>query len=87
MTKKAILHGQKTAEALKPTADTLLELGVVDQVISEPPSGAHNDPAEAARLVKEVVTNAFNELADKPVAELLKERLAKFRAMGDFKVL
>ena len=78
--------GPEAAEALKPTADTLLELGVVDKVIPEPPSGAHNDPAEAARLVKAEIKTTLSELKVKPVAELLRERLEKFRAMGEYKV-
>lgn len=78
--------GPEAAEALKPTAETLLRLGVVDKVIPEPPSGAHNDPAEAARLVKTDILAALAELKDKPVAELLEERLLKFRAMGAYKV-
>lgn len=78
--------GPEAAEALKPTAETLLQLGVVDKVIPEPPSGAHNDPNEAARLVQMEIISALTELKDKPVAELLRERLEKFRAMGDYKV-
>jgi acetyl-CoA carboxylase carboxyl transferase subunit alpha len=78
--------GPEAAEALKPTADTLLELGVVDKVIPEPPSGAHNDPTEAARLVKVDIIAALAELKVKPVEELLRERLQKFRAMGEYRV-
>jgi len=78
--------GPEAAEALKPTAETLLRLGVVDKIIPEPPSGAHNDPAESARLVKIDVLTALAQLKDKPVAELLEERLLKFRAMGEYKV-
>lgn len=78
--------GPEAAEALKPTAETLLELGVVDKVIPEPPSGAHNDPTEAARLVKAEIKTTLSELKVKPVVELLRERLEKFRAMGEYKV-
>lgn len=78
--------GPEAAEALKPTADTLLELGVVDKIIPEPPSGAHNDPTLAAAYVKKEIKTALNELKNIPVEELLKERLQKFRAMGDYKV-
>jgi acetyl-CoA carboxylase carboxyl transferase subunit alpha len=78
--------GPEAAEALKPTAETLLELGVVDKVVPEPPSGAHNDPAEAARLVKADILAALTELKDKPIPELLAERLEKFRNMGEYKV-
>lgn len=78
--------GPEAAEALKPTAETLLQLGVVDKVIPEPPSGAHNDPAEAARLVKVDIIAALAELKVKPIEELLRERLQKFRAMGEYRV-
>lgn len=77
--------GPEAAEALKPTADTLLELGIVDGIIAEPPSGAHNDPADAARLVKETLGPALKELLAKDSGELLKERLLKYRNMGVFK--
>jgi acetyl-CoA carboxylase carboxyl transferase subunit alpha len=78
--------GPEAAEALKPTAETLLRLGVVDKIVPEPPSGAHNDPAEAARLVKADILAELAPLKSKPVAELLEERLLKFRAMGEYKV-
>ncbi len=74
--------GPEAAEALKPTADTLLELNIVDKIIPEPPSGAHNDPPEAARLVKKEIMAALKELKTKSTSELLGERLAKYRAMG-----
>ena len=78
--------GPEAAEALKPTADTLLKLGVVDKMITEPPSGAHNDPVEAAKLVKIEIKAALAELKNKPIPELLRERLEKFRVMGDYRV-
>jgi len=55
-------------------------------VIPEPPSGAHNDPAEAARLVKIDVLAALAELKDKPIEDLLRERLQKFRVMGEYRM-
>ncbi len=39
----------EAAEALKPTAEDLLALGIIDRIIPEPPGGAHNDPEEAAK--------------------------------------
>jgi len=78
--------GPEAAEALKPTADTLLKLGVVDKMITEPPSGAHNNPVEAAKLVKIEIKAALAELKNKPIPELLRERLEKFRVMGDYRV-
>ena len=79
--------GPEAAEALKPTAETLLELGVVDKIVPEPPSGAHNDPAQAAAFIKTEIMATLSDLKDKPVADLLRERLQKFRAMGEYKVM
>src|SRR3989441_1156416 len=39
---------ERAAEALKITAEDLLELGVIDEIIAEPPGGAHADPEAAA---------------------------------------
>ena len=74
----------EAAEALKPTSDDLIALRIVDEVIKEPSSGAHNDPQGAATVLKEKILSALAELKDKPVDELLKERLAKYRTMGEF---
>jgi acetyl-CoA carboxylase carboxyl transferase subunit alpha len=75
----------EAAEALKATAQDLYEMKVVDKVIAEPPSGAHNDPAAAADLVKAEVITAFSELGNKSIAELLAERLQRYQVMGVLK--
>ncbi|MBD3256901.1 acetyl-CoA carboxylase carboxyltransferase subunit alpha [candidate division GN15 bacterium] len=72
------------AEALKLTSADLLNLKVVDEAIPEPERGAHNNPAEAAGLVREKIVAAFGELKAKPIPELLQERLAKYRKMGEY---
>ncbi len=72
------------AEALKPTAEDLLALGIIDRIIPEPPGGAHNDPEEAARLVKAELATTLKVLMQKPLEVLLKERLEKYRRMGVF---
>lgn len=72
------------AEALKPTSEDLVALGIIDEVIKEPASGAHNDPKEAAKTVKERIKAVLEELLRKPVDELLAQRLEKYRRMGEF---
>ena len=72
------------AEALKVTSPDLLRLKVIDKIIPEPPSGAHNDPPKAAGYVKDQLVEVLAELKDKPVADLLKERLEKYRKMGQY---
>jgi len=73
----------EAAEALKPTSSDLIELGIIDEVIKEPVSGAHNAPTQAAKIVKERIQAALKELLAKPVDQLLAERLQKYRRMGE----
>jgi acetyl-CoA carboxylase carboxyl transferase subunit alpha len=80
------VRAPEAAEALKPTAETLIEFKIADEIIPEPPAGAHNDPEETARRVKARIVETLKELKDKPVTELLSERLQKFRAIGEYKV-
>jgi len=76
--------GPEAAEALRPTSDDLIELGLVDKVIPEPSGGAHNDYGASAEAVKREVLSALVELKKKPVDQLLAERLEKYRHIGEF---
>jgi acetyl-CoA carboxylase carboxyl transferase subunit alpha len=77
-------EAQKAAAAFKPDAIHCLELGVIDGIVPEPPGGAHEDPDEAARLLKESVVDHLENLEDIPGDELRRRRRAKFRSLGVF---
>ncbi len=72
------------AEALKITGKDLLQLGLADEIITEPLGGAHNDLAATAATVKEHLLTNLEQLQKLSVPELLKARYAKFRAHGHF---
>ncbi len=72
-------RGPEAAEALRLSAQRTLELGAVDEVISEPPGGAHRDPAAAAQSIKAALVSAVRRLQDIPGEELLAARYRKFR--------
>ena len=74
----------KAAEALKITGKDLLQLGLADEIITEPLGGAHNDLAATAASVKEHLLTNLEQLQKLSVPELLKARYAKFRAHGHF---
>ena len=74
---------QEAAEALKLTAEDALRLGVIDQIIPEPPDGAHTDHTEAARLLAIVLLEALDELGGMSPEELITHRYEKFRRMGE----
>ncbi len=72
------------AERLRITAPDLLELGVVDEVVSEPPGGAHQDPAGAARAVGDAIAEGLATLRSLTPHELVEQRYARFRALGAY---
>jgi acetyl-CoA carboxylase carboxyl transferase subunit alpha len=73
---------KKAAAAFKPDATHCLELGVIDAIVPEPVGGAHEDHDEAARLLRESLGEALEELSLVPGDELRRERRRKFRSMG-----
>ena len=74
----------KAAEALKLSADNLEKLGVVDEVVSEPSGGAHNDPAQAAGALRYAVLKHLNDLRALDTGRLLATRHERFRHLGVF---
>lgn len=72
------------AEALKLTAKSLLELGIIDEIIPEPVGGAHTNPAQTAENVKEYVLKHLKKLASLSSPKLLAKRFDKYAAMGKF---
>lgn len=74
----------EAADALHLTAADALEFGFCDQVLSEPPGGAHQNPTAMAQRLEEALTEALNRLTHLPVDELLAQRHAKFAAMGQY---
>jgi acetyl-CoA carboxylase carboxyl transferase subunit alpha len=77
-------EAKKAAAAFKPDAVHCLELGVIDGIVPEPDGGAHTDPDEAARLLKEALVENLGDLAEIPGDELRRRRRAKFRSLGVF---
>ncbi len=75
-------HAPQAAEALKLTSEDLMELGVIDGIIPEPPGGAHNDHRAAALAAKNKIMETLGELEKLPTEQLLAERLEKFRKIG-----
>ena len=86
----AILFGERTpersawaAEALKVTAPNLLSFGVIDEMIGEPAGGAHRHPAAAIREAGAAIARQLDSVSGLQVGELMEQRYAKFRRMGE----
>src|SRR5256712_8592518 len=77
-------HAAEAAEALKLTAQDLLKLKVVDEIVDEPEGGAHRDFDSIAANLGSALRGALEQVAKAPVAELLEKRYQKFRRLGIF---
>src|SRR5438046_5304285 len=71
------------AAALRLTAEDLLNFGLIDGIIPEPPGGAHEDPDAAAELLRKKLHAALEELSGLSEPELVQQRYMKFRRMGN----
>ncbi|MDP1809163.1 MAG: acetyl-CoA carboxylase carboxyltransferase subunit alpha [Actinomycetota bacterium] len=74
----------EAAEALRLTADQLVQLGIIDGIIPEPLGGAHRDPQTVARQVGDSVIKALGELSPVPAEQLKQARYDRFRRIGVF---
>ncbi|HEX3973624.1 MAG TPA: acetyl-CoA carboxylase carboxyltransferase subunit alpha [Stellaceae bacterium] len=75
-------NAQDAAEALKLTAQDLMKLGIIDQIVTEPLGGAHRDKTATINAVGNAIENALTPLLALDGAALRKQRREKFLAMG-----
>ena len=75
---------EQAAEALKITAPDLVSLGIVDQIVPEPPGGAHTDHEKMAQILDPLLQQALQEVQRLPIPELLEKRYEKFRRLGQY---
>lgn len=78
-------HADDAAAALKLTAPDLIELNIADEIIPEPPGGAHTDPEETTRQVKDCILRHLLDLKKMSPEALMNHRYDKFRGIGIFK--
>ncbi|MCK4994461.1 MAG: acetyl-CoA carboxylase carboxyltransferase subunit alpha [Candidatus Omnitrophica bacterium] len=77
-------HAADAAEALKITAEDLLGLGIIDEIVPEPLGGAHRDYKVTASALKSVLKRNLNTLSKLPAEDLVAQRYEKFRKMGEW---
>jgi acetyl-CoA carboxylase carboxyl transferase subunit alpha len=75
---------EKAADSLKLTAKDLLEFKVVDELIPEPPGGAHRDHTKAADSLGKLLKKHLAALEKMSGDDLVEDRYKKFRALGVF---
>lgn len=77
---------REASEALKLTAQSAMEMGLIDGIIPEPLGGAHRDAQTTALSVRAAILHQLEELEAKKPSELQHERYEKFRQMGIYQV-
>lgn len=75
---------QKAADIMKLTAQDLLSLNVIDEIIEEPLGGAHKDVDFVADNIKKYIDKELSELMKLNVDELLDKRYDKIRKIGAY---
>ena len=75
---------ERAADALKITAEDLLQLKVIDEVIAEPVGGAHVDPDAAGEALRDSLIRHVTELRKIRPEKLVRRRAEKFAAMGAY---
>jgi acetyl-CoA carboxylase carboxyl transferase subunit alpha len=83
---RSAAHAPEAAAAMGITAQGLLQGGVIDGIIPEPPGGAHRDHAAAAAALRARVSAELDTLLDLPPDELLARRYKKYRTLGPFSI-
>ena len=76
--------GKLAAESLRLTAVDLYRLGVIEEVVKEPPGGGHRDPERMANLLKETIEYHLRELEKFEMEALVQKRYERFRKIGAF---
>ena len=67
---KSSLKAPDAAEVLKLNAQSLLKLGIIDEIVPEPLGGAHRNPQTTAQNLKRVIVKNLKELQSLQTEEL-----------------
>jgi acetyl-CoA carboxylase carboxyl transferase subunit alpha len=81
---KSVEMREKAAQSLKVTATDLVDLKIVDEIVPEPPGGAHADHATAAQAVHDALARNIEELRGVKPDKLVRRRREKYLKMGAF---
>ena len=77
-------RAEDAAEALGITAHRLKALGLIDKIVNEPVGGAHRDPKQMSAQLKRGLNDAWRQVTDLKVKELLERRYERLQSYGRF---
>ena len=82
---KSAEKAEEAAEAMRITASSLNEFGLVDEVLQEPLGGAHRNPKEMAEVIRNALLKSLDELGGLLTEQLLERRQQRLASFGQFK--
>jgi acetyl-CoA carboxylase carboxyl transferase subunit alpha len=82
---KSADKAKDAAEAMRITAESLNEFGLVDEVLTEPLGGAHRNPAAMAEVIRNALLKSIEELDHQSIDQLLDDRERRLDGFGQFK--
>ncbi len=77
-------HKEDASRILKLTADDLLRFGIIDQIVPEPPGGAHTDVQAAGAFLRAAIEKSLQDLTALPPEELHRRRFERLRKLATF---
>lgn len=80
-------YKEQAAEALKLTAEHMLEFKLIDGIIKEPLGGAHNSPVDMAKTLKKHLKKEIAELLEMTPEQRIQLRVEKYSRMGEYDTL
>lgn len=75
---------EQAAEALRLTANHMLEMGIIDGIVQEPQGAAHIDPEAMTKALKNHIKSQLPDLMKMSADRRIKARIEKYRKMGNF---
>ncbi|MDP6994174.1 MAG: acetyl-CoA carboxylase carboxyltransferase subunit alpha, partial [Woeseiaceae bacterium] len=82
---KSAEKAEEAADAMRITADSLSEFGLVDEIFPEPLGAAHRDPAAMAEVIRNGLLKHLSDIDQLDTGELLEKRQQRLAGFGQFK--
>jgi len=82
---KSAEKAEDAAEAMRITAKSLSDFGLIDEVLPEPLGGAHRNPQTSAEVIHNALVKTLDELDQLSVEQLLENRQRRLASFGQFK--
>jgi acetyl-CoA carboxylase carboxyl transferase subunit alpha len=82
---KSADKAEEAAEAMRITASSLNDFGLVDEVLQEPLGAAHRDPGATAEVIRNALEKNLADIDKLDTDQLLEKRQRRIAGFGQFK--